>query len=308
MNVQVIVSAYNHARYITQAIDSVMDQKINFDLEVVVLDDYSSDDTRRILLGLQKQYPDQLRLEFSDTNRNDDRTFVEEIQQSTAKYIALLDGDDYWSCPRKLQKQVDFLERHPECAICFHNAEKVFEDSSHMNQLVTPVGYDSVFSIDSLLSGCDFWYGSAMVRGGINIAFPDWYFTLLTSDWALFILYAEQGKCGYIPDVMGKYRRHDAGMWSSLTDVDRWIGNIDFLDVLIDHMGSLYQSRLRVTRSNFCFALAKVYAKQDDVLNARIWLRESLVNRPWLPLPSARGLSSVWPLLKIGWKVYLSRR
>jgi len=109
MEVSVLVTTYNHERYIAQALDSVLMQETDFDYEIVILEDCSTDATREIILAYQKRHPDKIRLRLAAQNQCSNKPFAEEFQASSSPYIAMLDGDDYWTSPEKLQKQVEFL-------------------------------------------------------------------------------------------------------------------------------------------------------------------------------------------------------
>ena len=83
---------------------------------------------RRIVRRLQAEYPDKIRATLRARNVGMHRNFIESYQACTGEYVAFLDADDYWTSPDKLQKQVDFLDSHPGCSMCFHNAHVRFED------------------------------------------------------------------------------------------------------------------------------------------------------------------------------------
>src|SRR5918999_434425 len=114
MKVTVLVTTYNHEKFIAQALDSVLMQRTNFDYDVMVIEDCSTDRTRSIVIDYQRAYPDRIRLVLAQTNERSNRTLAREFQASAARYIAWLDGDDFWTSPHKLQKQVDFMEAHSE--------------------------------------------------------------------------------------------------------------------------------------------------------------------------------------------------
>src|SRR5436190_4362149 len=128
MKVSVLVTTYNHEKYIAQSLDSVLMQETNFDFEIVIFEDCSTDATRGIVIAYQKRYPGKIRLRLPDRNQCSNKPFAEEFEAAPSPFIAIMDGDDYWTSPRKLQKQVEFLDAHPECALCFHNALRIYED------------------------------------------------------------------------------------------------------------------------------------------------------------------------------------
>src|SRR5882762_4326458 len=117
--VSVAMICYKQEQFITQAVESAMMQKTDFPYELVISDDCSPDSTREIALDLQRRYPDRIRLLLPETNRGMMSNFVQTLRACTGDYIALLEGDDYWIDARKLQKQADLLDTHPEFPACF---------------------------------------------------------------------------------------------------------------------------------------------------------------------------------------------
>jgi len=135
--VSILVTTYNQEHLITQAIDSILTQQVNFPIEIVIGEDASSDRTREIVVELGKQHPDKIRVLLRDPEvaERDRRirlagkiNYLTALRACRGEYIAILDGDDYFTSPHKLQRQVDFLDTHRECVICFHNVLAVYED------------------------------------------------------------------------------------------------------------------------------------------------------------------------------------
>jgi glycosyltransferase involved in cell wall biosynthesis len=118
---------YQHERFITQAVESVMMQKTDFPYELIISDDCSPDNTRQLVLDLQRRYPDRIRLLLPATNLGMMSNFVQTLRACDGDYIALVEGDDYWLDPLKLQRQVALLEAHPEFSGCFVRARQFYE-------------------------------------------------------------------------------------------------------------------------------------------------------------------------------------
>ena len=117
---------YNQEEYVADAIEGFLMQKTDFDYEILIGEDCSTDNTRKIVEEYAAKYPDKIRLITSERNVGCRKKFTEGFSSnSKGKYIAECEGDDYWIDPYKLQKQVDYLEGNPECTLCFHAAELV---------------------------------------------------------------------------------------------------------------------------------------------------------------------------------------
>lgn len=131
--VSIYMLAYNHGKYIRQALDGILMQKVDFTYEIVVGEDCSSDDTRDILLAYKEKYPDKMKLILYETNVGYLNNDLEVRRQCTGKYVAQCEGDDYWVDPYKLKKQVEFLESHPEYIGTAHKVQVVDEDGNQRN-------------------------------------------------------------------------------------------------------------------------------------------------------------------------------
>ena len=130
--VSVKMVTYNHAPYITQAIEGVLQQKVNFPFELVIGEDCSTDGTREIVFEYQKKYPDIIRVITSEQNVGMTKNSYRTERACRGKYVAYCDGDDYWRCPDKLQKQVDYLENHPDCGLVHSDYDRYYMTSGNI--------------------------------------------------------------------------------------------------------------------------------------------------------------------------------
>ena len=124
--VSVCLITYNHAKYIRDAIEGVLAQKVNFPIELIIADDFSTDGTRNILTEYKQKYPDLIRLILQEKNVGPHQNWMDLMQSPKSKYIAYFEGDDYWIDDRKLQKQTDFLENHRDTGMVCTNYTKYF--------------------------------------------------------------------------------------------------------------------------------------------------------------------------------------
>lgn len=275
MKVSVAMITYNHEEYIAKAIDSVLMQRTNFDYEIVIGEDCSTDSTRDIVTDYQKRYPDKFRLLLNEKNLGPFRNAKQTYESCQGTYVAVLDGDDYWTSPEKLQKQVDFLDNHPECAICFHDSLILHEDGS-----VEPTSYrpsQKEFStVEDLLLDNYIPTASVMFRRGLFGGVPDWVGTLKMGDWPIHILNALHGKIGFIDQTMAVYVVHRGGVWSTKGWQDHALAIIDLFEALGRHLEPKY-SRLisRILRWRY-FTVSERYENIDDLTNARTYAIKSL--------------------------------
>ncbi len=254
MNCKVSVSmiTYNHEKFIAQAIDSVLAQKTSFDYEIVIGEDDSSDRTREIVKAYKEEYPEKIRLLLNDRKNViyiDGRptgrwNFVNNLKHAHGHYVALLEGDDYWTSPYKLQRQVDFLDSHPNCAICFHAVRNLYEDENREVRSFKPSVSKEISTIEDLFEQNFMAACSVMFRNRLFGEFPDWYYTVPMGDWPLHILNAQYGNIGYIEQEMAVYRIHSGGLWSSVTAVRMLEGHIALLQTVKKHLSPQYTQAL----------------------------------------------------------------
>ena len=130
--VSVLMITYNHEAFISQAIEGVLMQKTSFQIELIIGEDFSTDNTRKICQEYQKIYPDRIKLLLPGTNLGMMQNFKSTLEASVGKYIALCEGDDYWTDPLKLQKQVEFLEDNLDYSFSFHKVKVISEGVEHL--------------------------------------------------------------------------------------------------------------------------------------------------------------------------------
>jgi glycosyltransferase involved in cell wall biosynthesis len=216
--VSVSLITFNHEKFIAQAIESLLLQEVDFSYEIIIGEDFSSDRTREIVIDYQKQYPDKIRLILPEQNLGcyGQKIFVQTLQACRGEYIALLDGDDYWTSPHKLQQQVDYLDNHPECAICFHDVTTIFEDKAELSHTYNNFEPQKFSGLENILKSNFIPTCSTLYRRGLFDQFPQWYNETVCGDWVLHILNARHGKIGYINKSLAVYRVHSNGIFSSM--------------------------------------------------------------------------------------------
>lgn len=213
--VSICCITYNHEKYIRDAIEGFLMQNVTFSIEIIIHDDASTDRTAKIVREYANKYPDlivpilQAENQYSKGIRPSP-TFV--WPRARGKYIALCEGDDYWTDPLKIQKQVDFLEKNSEFSICFHEvhinrANKIEED------FITRKVAD-VTGLKDLIKGNYIHTPSVVFRKNQDILDRFKISNPSLGDYALHMLNASVGKIKKFQDVMAVYRIHEGGIWS----------------------------------------------------------------------------------------------
>lgn len=227
MKLSVIMITYNHEKFIAQALDSILMQEVDFDYEIVIGEDKSTDRTREIVLEYQKKHPEKIRLLLPERNLGMMRNFIETYMSCKGEYLANLEGDDYWTDPFKLQKQVDVLDANQDFVMCFHNTNVVYEGFDiNRGSYVSNIDQKAISTIEDIITKN--WHimtGSMMFRKNIIKTFPGWYYDVFNGDYALQLMLADHGKIYYIDEVMGVYRRHPESIATTI-DSDSHLLNL----------------------------------------------------------------------------------
>ena len=294
----VSITTYNHERYIAQAIESSLMQETNFDYEILIGEDDSKDRTRTIVKDYKRRFPDKIKILLNDrknviyvNGRPTGRwNFVNNIKHAKGAYIALLEGDDYWTDPFKLQKQVDFLYNHPECAICFHSATRIFEDEDTKPIIDTPPGKKSIYNIEDLLDGNFIVTCSCMFRKGLIRELPEWFVKMPMGDWPLHILNAHHGYIGYIDENMSVYRIHRHGRWLSQGKIKINLSEIKAYNILRNHLDRKYFKFIKSAVSHRYYYLAKLYKEKQNRPHAILSLMKCYAAYPTRPAVSYKHL------------------
>lgn len=231
----VCLITYNHANYIKEAIDGVLMQNVNFAWELIIADDFSTDGTREILYDYKNKYPDFIKLILQEKNVGAYQNWVDLITYPKSKYVAYFEGDDYWTDPYKLQKQVDVLESNMDYSICFHNTEeRVIGNSFEPSFLYNSSTQKEISTIYDLAYRNFIPTCSVVYRNNLFDKFPEWFNEISIGDWPLHIMNAQFGKIYYIPHIMGVHRIHSGGVWSSQAQSKSISLIIDVYDKLIN--------------------------------------------------------------------------
>ena len=269
--VSVCIQTYQHEDYIKECLDSIINQKTDFQFEVLLGEDASNDSTRAICIRYAKRYPNKIRL-FLHHRENNIKingqptgrfNFVYNLYSSKGKYIALCEGDDYWTDPLKLQKQVDFLEANEDYAICgalvkcliVEGDNKEFSDGFFSNTKTT-------LTTEDFLSGYPMHTSSVLFRRYM-LQLPGWFTKITNGDVTLFALLSEKGMAHFMQEVVSVYRVTDTGVWSSVSLEKRYYA----FKNTVNHLNKHFKGTYKKQQYNWEFNEAKKVAQ--EFLNKR---------------------------------------
>lgn len=220
--VSVCMITYNHELYIRDALDGVIMQRTNFKIELIIGEDSSNDETRKICEDYTDKYPELIQLLPSDRNLGMSQNGIRTLQSCKGKYIALLEGDDYWTDPFKLQKQVNFFEENPDYALCLHNVTEL-NDFSSTNRPIPNFKINTDLSIEDYILNNKTATCAILFRRSTLGVLPTWFTQLPFGDLGLILILLKNSnrKARILVDNMAVYRVHGGGIHGSFRSNDK---------------------------------------------------------------------------------------
>lgn len=288
--VSVSIVTFQHALYIRQALDSVLMQQVDFSIEICLGEDGSTDGTREICLEYAATHPDKMRVFLCDRANPARQKYripfmhnsIQILKACRGEYISFLDGDDYWTDPLKLQKQVDFLVTHPECSTCFHRVPVFHDTEPAARYAIGPVEVKPLYDFWELLGTFAVQTGSTVFRNGLIEELPNWFYTLPMGDWPYLFLLSEKGSIGYIDESMSVYRAHSRGTWAASSHEQQYKLWKSVLRLFLRlRPPTRNQSRhIQGLLAPPAFSTAKDYFRKRQRLRAIRWAAIALCNDP----------------------------
>lgn len=277
VKVTVICKTYNQDLYISKCLESLVSQKTNFNYEIIVHDDASTDSTADIVREYEKKYPNLIKAIYQTENQYSQRinsTLKYIFPMAKGEYIAHCEGDDFWVDHYKLQKQFDFMEANPEYVLCGHAAYYASENGNLLkNDFFRAYNNSGEVPIEELLNGWKMATNSLFyrfsARGADDIPFKG---DCPNGDFALMIHMALKGKIYYIDELMSAYRVSSVGSlnWIWRSDFCKYkesrIKFIEMLDRIDQYTGYEYHQLLSQKIDEEFF---NMYVYIGDIKNAR---------------------------------------
>lgn len=251
--VSVCMVSYNHGKFIAQAIESVLMQKSNFKIELVIGEDCSTDNTRAIIEKYQIQYPDKIQLITSSHNVGMQPNFIRTYKACRGKYVAILEGDDYWIDETKIQRQVNLLETRPEVVMCFADAEEVTVSGQVLQAHFVPKQFQRDLNQDEILRNYCPPTLTVLFRNDVLDTLPDSFAVVENGDYFLFSMLTSHGIAAYLPGpAVADYRRHAGGVWSSLSQEKKYRANLNTKLAKLKYFGYGYYAAI-MPAVNYCY-------------------------------------------------------
>jgi glycosyltransferase involved in cell wall biosynthesis len=194
---------------------------------------------------MQRAHPQLIRVVRPASNLGDNgrAMFMETLKAARGKYIAILDGDDYWTSENKLATQVERMEADPTCTMTYHNVVRIFDDDSPSTRYNDP-DHAAILTTEKMLEGNFVPGGSPVIRADLISEMPSWFYATPWADWPLSLMATERGTVRYINEVFGAYRVHSGGAWNGLDEVTQAAQLVSFFETLYPHFAERYRTKL----------------------------------------------------------------
>jgi glycosyltransferase involved in cell wall biosynthesis len=279
--VSVCIFSYNYEDYIAKAIESVLCQETNFKFEIIIGDDFSTDKSKSIIEDYAAKYSSIIKFSFNLKNKGGTYNWINTMNACQGKYIALLDGDDYFTDVKKLQIQFDCLEKNKGAVLCFHAVEEIYKDHFEKNTIIR---FDKeIYHIeDFLIQGWFIRTSTTFFKNGILPQNPPrWVYDFpYRYDTIMHVFLGMKGHSIYIDRPMSIWLKHPKGMSVELLKdrIKSFQIEINMACKLNDHTG-YYYNKIVEKYCSIVYARLFLYLIQNKHFAITIKLFPKLVSK-----------------------------
>lgn len=293
--ISVIIIGYNQEKYIGKAIDMVLSQNIDRPLQIIIGDDGSTDNTPEVIKAYYKEHPDIIVPILRHQNISANKNYIDCYNRCTGEYIAVCEGDDYWTDPLKLQKQVDFLEANPEYILCFTDSTFYFENEERFEpqprEDVDTLGFKDMLKKNQVSTL------TVLFRNNM-ISLDEDFGKLSVGDWPLYVLLSQYGKLKRLPIISGVYRVHNSNNFFKGDYLDKKRKLTEALEYLCKRLDAAYAPAANKKLIRSYLTLITEYRKQNKYDEAGEYL---------MKLKEMNGLSAKIGLLSLNLRQFLNK-
>lgn len=281
--VSICCIAYNQEQYIEKTLAGFAMQKTDFPIEIIIYDDYSQDSTRQLLTRFKEQSSVPVTLLFPDENKysKGERIFLKTFREAKGKYIAPCEGDDYWTDPLKLQKQVNALEDNPECVVCFTNSNKLLPNGDIIKK--TENSIPRVSGFEELIQGNYISTLTVLLNREKALPVPNWYHSLKIGDWPLYLWMLRDGdRIFFLEESTAVYRKNIGISTKMRQDVLQSLKIIKEVLVAVRQEPSLVRYRAEINQaiSKNSQLFMSQYIKQGKIAKGTLQFLRLFLKRP----------------------------
>lgn len=268
--ISVSIITYNHEKFIEKCLQGVIDQRLpaGWDYEILIGEDKSTDGTLRICEKFESKYPQIVRILRRSKNLGMTQNWRSTIQECKGRYIAICEGDDYWTDSLKLQKQVDFLEENLHYSGCFTNALILDEVNGKPEKRYIEHTKDKTYSLKEVVrSGGGFFPTASLLFRNKLGELPSFFLDVKSADRALALLLSNLGEIYLLNEITCVYRKHDSGIFTSIENDDSKrleidLSNMDLLRKINEFTNRKHERIINIILSNYSQRILVKYPKE----------------------------------------------
>jgi glycosyltransferase involved in cell wall biosynthesis len=278
--VSILMLAYNHEPFISEAIQNVLSQECDQHYEIIIGEDCSSDKTLEICLGWMRRYPDKIRVISSSENVGMHRNFARIWSRARAPYIACCEGDDYWIDSSKLARQLAWFDSHPNGSLCGTDCERLISTGSggwKTDGLAMKSVTQKYYSLEDILRRYTFHFSTVMVCKN-KIHFPRWFWDAYCVDRPLYLLAAQSGTVGCVDGITSRYRQHEGGAWSHKPPLEKSAASRALFTQFGSHLSPEFGSVLKGAVSGVIWSYMAEAVQAEDWTAARRLFWQSILH------------------------------
>jgi glycosyltransferase involved in cell wall biosynthesis len=273
--VSVTILTYNLEDYIEQCLTSVLEQSVNFDIEIIIGDDCSTDNTRIILQTFQERYPHMIKLILRQKNIGQIQNYLETMHQCKGEYIAHIDADDYM-LPDNLQQKADYLDGHPECTLV-HNRAQFVDEKNRLIQLsdvrhATRGDINNLIVRNEIINSAKMFRRSELTEQSFEIPQHN-----IGHDWFFDLRLVQHGKICYLPTVLSAYRIHTSSTMNKVS-FSKQVTSALYVINASKYLDNVTKTSVGKAKALLYEKLSKYYFKRKHYNRAWILLKGSLAN------------------------------
>jgi glycosyltransferase involved in cell wall biosynthesis len=276
---------YNHEKFIRDAIEGFINQKTTFPVEILIHDDASTDKTADIIREYELQYPTLIKPIYQTENRYSQGKRVGSYNRKRAigSYIAICEGDDYWTDPLKLEKQIEILQSNSELSMCMTAAKRIYEDKQLPTTVIRANDSDKLYFLKDILSGNPVHTATVVFRKKNLENIPKNLLFSFNFDYVMWVELARTGPIYYLNDITSVYRVHSGGIYSSLNQVDQIKSSLKTRYTILENIEPEYKVYLYRNIYSMNNRLINLYIENNDIHGVAKTASENLSLLQYLP-------------------------
>ncbi len=286
--VSVCMITFRHADFISEAIEGILIQQTKFEVEIIIGEDFGGDETRIICEQYANKYPDKITLLPSSENLGMMKNFVRTVENATGSYIALCEGDDYWTDPLKLQKQVDFMELNQDVSLCFHNSEKIIYGKKEENSVFSLLRVGE-YTPTQILKNFIIPTASVVFRKK-DLVDPNFLLDprILFGDICLWLHLLDSGKAVCLEDNMSVYRIHTGSVTTKKLDKLQFQKYLNHYDYLSEKYSDTLGDIINTYRNTIFWVFSMTNFRQKKLGLGLFYLLQIAIRSPLFVLKQLR--------------------